>query len=70
MTASDLLLRPDSAAQSVGAANDPQGRSLPANLEAEAAFIGAALIDNRVLEELPVELRRAALLRPRPPANL
>ncbi|KLE31219.1 replicative DNA helicase [Aurantiacibacter gangjinensis] len=35
----------------------PQGRSLPTNLEAEAAFLGAVLIDNRVLEELPVELR-------------
>ncbi|WP_082125042.1 replicative DNA helicase [Aurantiacibacter luteus] len=33
------------------------GRSLPTNLEAEAAFIGAVLIDNRVLEELTVQLR-------------
>ncbi|MGZ3255282.1 MAG: replicative DNA helicase, partial [Croceibacterium sp.] len=35
----------------------PAGRALPANLEAEAAFIGAVLIDNRLLEELSVPLR-------------
>lgn len=29
---------------------------LPANLEAEAAFLGACLIDNRILEDLPVPL--------------
>lgn len=29
---------------------------LPANIEAEAAFLGACLIDNRVLEDLPVAL--------------
>ena len=28
------------------------GRKLPSNLEAEAAFLGAVLIDNRVIEEL------------------
>ena len=33
------------------------GRALPANLEAEAAFLGAVLIDNRVLEELTVPIR-------------
>jgi len=39
-----------------GAQADSQGggqlRSLPANIEAEAAFLGAVLIDNRILEEL------------------
>jgi len=35
---------------------EPQARALPANVEAEAAFLGAALIDNRVIEELPVAL--------------
>ena len=44
-----LLIRPQT---------EPQvGRALPANLEAEAAFLGAVLIDNRVLEELAVPLR-------------
>ena len=47
-----LLIRPDtSTVQAAG------GRALPANLEAEAAFLGAALIDNRLLEELAVPLR-------------
>ncbi len=32
------------------------GPRLPANVEAEAAFLGACLIDNRVLEDLPVPL--------------
>jgi len=32
-------------------------RKLPANLEAEAAFLGAVLIDNRVIEELQVPIR-------------
>jgi replicative DNA helicase len=33
------------------------GRKLPFNLDAEAAFLGAVLIDNRVLEELQVPIR-------------
>ena len=32
------------------------GRQLPANIEAEAAFLGAVLIDNRVIEELQTPL--------------
>jgi len=32
-------------------------RALPANVEAEAAFLGAALIDNRVIEEMVTPLR-------------
>jgi replicative DNA helicase len=39
------------------AATEAPGRALPANLAAEAAFLGAVLIDNRVLEELRVPLR-------------
>ncbi|MBD3729194.1 MAG: replicative DNA helicase [Sphingomonadales bacterium] len=34
-----------------------QTRALPANIEAEAAFLGAVLIDNRVVEELDVPIR-------------
>ena len=51
-----LLLRPESRSGNPGA-EAPLGRALPANLEAEAAFLGAVLIDNRVLEELVVPLR-------------
>ena len=44
MAETDLLIRTVEDA--------PQGRMLPSNIEAEAAFLGAVLIDNRVLEEL------------------
>lgn len=36
---------------------DSPMRKLPYNLEAEAAFLGAVLIDNRVIEELQVPIR-------------
>ncbi|MEQ1494580.1 MAG: replicative DNA helicase [Novosphingobium sp.] len=38
-------------------ADEPAARVLPSNVEAEAAFLGAALIDNRVIEELVTPLR-------------
>lgn len=37
---------------------------LPANLEAEAAFLGAVLIDNRVIEELAVPIRAEHFFEP------
>lgn len=37
--------------------DDAAARKLPSNLEAEAAFLGAVLIDNRVIEELQTPLR-------------
>jgi replicative DNA helicase len=57
MATAQLLDRPaaDSAAP---------GRALPANLEAEAAFLGATLIDNRLMEELPVTLRPEHFFEP------
>ena len=39
-------------------------RALPANIEAEAAFLGAVLIDNRVIEELPTQLAPAHFFEP------
>ena len=39
-------------------------RALPANTEAEAALLGAALIDNRVLVDLPVNLTPAHFFEP------
>jgi replicative DNA helicase len=56
MADQDVLDRP--------AADAPTGRALPANLEAEAAFLGAVLIDNRLLEELAVPLRPEHLFEP------
>ena len=52
MASQNVLPRPEF----LSAAAAP-GRALPANLAAEAAFLGAVLIDNRVLEELRVPLR-------------
>ena len=39
-------------------------RALPANVEAEAAFLGAVLIDNRVIEELPTQLAPVHFFEP------
>ena len=39
-------------------------RALPANVEAEAAFLGAALIDNRVIEEHASKLRPQHFFEP------
>ena len=46
MSEHDLITRLD----------EPAIRALPSNVEAEAAFLGAVLIDNRVIEELPTQL--------------
>lgn len=51
MADQDLLTRP------ADAGADAPPRMLPNNVEAEAAFLGAALIDNRVIEELSTPLR-------------
>jgi replicative DNA helicase len=56
MSDEDLLIRP--------AVQDTPARALPANIEAEAAFIGAVLIDNRVIEELPTQLRAEHFFEP------
>jgi len=59
MPSQDLLTRPDRTT-----ADQPAARALPANLEAEAAFLGAVLIDNRVIEELRVPLRAEHFFAP------
>ena len=48
-------------APSATAGEAPQ---LPRNIEAEAAFLGAILIDNRVVEDLPVQLTAAHFFEP------
>ncbi|MFC4293746.1 replicative DNA helicase [Novosphingobium tardum] len=45
-------------------ADEPSARALPANVEAEAAFLGAVLIDNRVIEELATRLLPVHFLEP------
>ena len=59
---SEDLLIPALDAPHVGQA--PQARQLPSNIEAEAAFLGAALIDNRVIEELNTPLKPAHFFEP------
>ena len=54
MTSQDLLFRPA----------DAPARSLPANIEAEATFLGAVLIDNRVIEELNTPLAASHFFEP------
>ncbi|MBT8388636.1 MAG: AAA family ATPase, partial [Altererythrobacter sp.] len=49
MSTSNVLERPE--------AETAKPARLPANIEAEAAFLGAVLIDNRVIEELQAPLR-------------
>ena len=52
MESTDTLLFPSDDTRDETAS----GNKLPSNLEAEAAFLGAVLIDNRVLEELATPL--------------
>ena len=51
MAEQDLLSRTETRTSN-GEHQGESGRSLPSNIEAEAAFLGAVLIDNRVIEEL------------------
>ena len=44
--------------------DDDTARKLPSNLEAEAAFLGAVLIDNRVVEELQTPIRAEHFFEP------
>ena len=53
MADTDLLFRPDDSTP----APEKQGQVLPSNIEAEAAFLGAVLIDNQVVQELNTPLQ-------------
>ena len=50
MASTTLMLNP-------APTESPEARALPANVEAEAAFLGALLIDNRILEDMATPLR-------------
>ncbi len=41
----------------LAAANEAEPQRLPRNIEAEAAFLGAILIDNRIIEDVSIKLR-------------
>lgn len=62
--AEPFLITPPANDGAHDAAKDAGAQALPANLEAEAAFLGAALIDNRVLEEIGVPLRPQHFFEP------
>jgi replicative DNA helicase len=57
----EILLQSGSGADASG---DAAARKLPSNIEAEAAFLGALLIDNRVKEELNTPLRADHFFEP------
>ena len=48
---------PMSASEAILSREPTEIRTLPSNVEAEAAFLGAVLIDNRILEELQTPLK-------------
>lgn len=62
MPEQDLMLRQPET--TTNGASAPVIRALPANIEAEAAFLGAILIDNRVLEELGTPIRAQHFFEP------
>ncbi len=65
MADTEVLLRPvNDGAASSGSDGDAAGKVLPANIEAEAAFLGAVLIDNRVIEELQTPIRAEHFFEP------
>ena len=64
MAQTDLLIRPAEPDRESSGDSGAQGRTLPSNLEAEAAFLGAALIDNRVIEDLQTPIRPEHFFEP------
>ncbi|NVD44820.1 replicative DNA helicase [Qipengyuania atrilutea] len=64
MAQTDLLIRPAEIDRDSSGDSGAQGRTLPSNLEAEAAFLGAALIDNRVIEDLQTPIRPEHFFEP------
>lgn len=48
----------------LAASNDGEEQRLPRNVEAEAAFLGALMIDNRILEDVSIKLRPEHFFEP------
>lgn len=48
----------------LAAANEAEPQRLPRNIEAEAAFLGAILIDNRIIEDVPIKLQPSHFFEP------
>src|SRR3954465_8719380 len=45
-------------------ASEPASQALPQNVEAEAALLGALMIDNRLVEDVQLKLRPGFFLEP------
>src|SRR3954449_9120611 len=45
-------------------ASEPQAQTLPQNVEAEAALLGALMIDNRLVEDVQLKLRPEHFFEP------
>jgi replicative DNA helicase len=48
----------------LAAVNDGEEQRLPRNVEAEAAFLGALMIDNRIIEDVSIKLRPEHFFEP------
>ncbi len=48
----------------LAASNDGEEQRLPRNVEAEAAFLGALMIDNRIIEDVSIKLRPEHFFEP------
>ena len=48
----------------LAAVNDGEEQRLPRNVEAEAAFLGALMIDNRIVEDVSIKLRPEHFFEP------
>ncbi len=48
----------------LAASNEAETHKLPRNVEAEAAFLGAILIDNRIIEDISIKLRPEHFFEP------
>ena len=51
-------------------ASEPATQALPQNVEAEAALLGALMIDNRLVEDVQLKLRAGSFLRTAPRTHL
>ena len=51
-------------------ASEAGTQGLPQNIEAEAALLGALMIDNRLIEDIQLKLKPGSFLRAGSPAHL
>lgn len=64
MVQNTTLPRPAAETGVTAQSTEIAGRAMPANLDAEAAFLGAVLVNNGLLEELPVPIQAEHFFAP------